>query len=136
MPRMTVEFDGFSEVINRLQKLEADVRKTTDEALINTKKIIHKEAGAAMSPHNKSYTTVKSLNHNSSPEWKGSTASISVGFDIKNGGLPSIFLMYGTPRMKKDQKLYNAFFGRNTQYKVRKAQEETFYDAIRRHESK
>ena len=40
--------------------------------------------------------------------------------------------MYGTPRMKKDQKLYNAIFGKKTNEKIRQIQEDIFFDAIRK----
>ena len=59
-------------------------------------------------------------------------ANISVGFDIKQGGLPSIFLMYGTPRMKKDTKLYADVYGKKAQERIKKAQEETFQKGIKK----
>ena len=40
--------------------------------------------------------------------------SVNVGFDIAEGGLASIFLMYGTPRMKPDRKFRSDLYGRKT----------------------
>ena len=59
-------------------------------------------------------------------EWSGTKAFVDVGFDIQNGGLASIFLMYGTPRMKKDTKLYNDIYGKKTRDEIRALQEEIF----------
>lgn len=72
----------------------------------------------------------------------GSTAKVPVGFNIREGGLPSVFLMYGTPRhavgnqyargrgahpgMAVDQKLYDSIYGRSVKNKVRKAQKQVF----------
>ena len=51
----------------------------------------------------------------------------------KVGGLPSIFLMYGTPRMKKDSKVYNAVYGKKTMDEVSMIQALIFADAINNH---
>lgn len=127
-----LEFDGFEQVIARLHKLDGDVRGTTEKALKETHKYITANARKAIAPHRQTGTTEKSLVENAHIEWAGSVASVKTGFDIKNGGLPSIFLMYGTPRMDKDQKLYNAFYGTRTKKEVKKIQEDIFYDEIRR----
>lgn len=127
-----IEFDGFEEVIARLTKLDGDVRGVTEKALRETHKVITKKAEAAIAPHKKTGATEKSLKRNAEIEWAGTLASVETGFDISNGGLPSIFLMYGTPRMKKDQNLYNAFFGNKTKKEVMELQERIFYDEIRR----
>lgn len=132
MAKMQLEFEGFNEVIARLTKLEGNVKKTTEEALRQSERIARKKAGAAMSSHNKTYRTIRTLKHDQSVNWAGTTASIEVGFDIHNGGLASVFLMYGTPRVKKDQKLYNAFYGAQTKKEVQKLQEDIFMREIRK----
>lgn len=40
--------------------------------------------------------------------------------------------MYGTPRMKKDTKLYNAIYGTKTQKEIKQIQKEIFEEEIRR----
>lgn len=127
-----IEFEGFEEVIARLKKLDGDIKGVTEKALKETHKVITKKAETAIAPHKQTGATEKSLKRNAEIEWAGSLASVEVGFDISNGGLPSIFLMYGTPRMKKDQNLYNAFFGTKTKKEVMELQESIFYDEIRR----
>lgn len=127
-----IEFDGFEEVIAKLNQLEGDVRGVTEKALRETHKVITHKADEAIGPHKETGATAKSLKRNAEIKWVGSEASVEVGFDISHGGLPSIFLMYGTPRMKKDQNLYNAFFGNKTKKEVMELQEQLFYDEIRR----
>ena len=127
-----IEFDGFEEVIARLTKLDGDIKGVTEKALRETHKIITKKAETAIAPHKETGATEKSLKRNAEIEWAGTLASVETGFSIRQGGLPSIFLMYGTPRMKKDQNLYNAFFGNKTRKEVMELQEKLFYDEIRR----
>lgn len=127
-----IEFDGFEEVIRRLSQLEGDVKKVTGEALKKSNRYVRQNIGAAMQKHNRTYETIRSLVSNPEVRWAGTTGSIDVGFDLSSGGLPSIFLMYGTPRVQKDQALYNAIYGKKTRDKVKKIQETMFYDAIRK----
>ena len=132
MPKMKIEFEGFDEVIKRLTRLDGNIKATTEKALEKSNRIVREKAGAAMNPHNESYATIRSLKSDAKVEWAGTTATMPVGFDISKGGLAHIFLMYGTPKMKKDQKLYNAFYGTATRNEIRKVQEEVFYDEIRK----
>lgn len=132
MAKTRIEFEGFDEVIARLSQLEGDVKGTTEQALQKTKQYIHENLKIAMQKHNRTFATVKSLDEGSRVNWQGSIGSIDVGFDISNGGLPSIFLMYGTPRIRKDQKLYDAIYGEKTKDEIMKLQEEIFFDAIRK----
>lgn len=132
MAKTRIEFEGFDEVIARLSKLEGDVKGTTEQALQKTKQHIHENLKVAMQKHNRTGATIKSLDESSRINWQGSIGSIDVGFDLSNGGLPSIFLMYGTPRMNKDQNLYNAIYGKKIKDEIMKIQEEIFFDAIRK----
>lgn len=132
MPKMKLEFDGLDALTERLTKLGGDTKKTAEDALKKSKRYVHKELGSAMDKHNKTYATIKSLDSDSGVEWAGDIGTIHVGFNIHEGGLASIFLMYGTPRMKKDQNLYNAIYGTATRAQVQKIQEDTFYEALRK----
>lgn len=127
-----IEFEGFEEVIAKLSKLNGDIKGITEKALKETHKVITKKAETAIAPHKQTGATERSLKRNAEIMWAGSEASVEVGFDLSNGGLPSVFLMYGTPKMKKDQNLYNAFFGNKTKKEIMELQESIFYDEIRR----
>lgn len=103
-----------------------------EKALTKTHQKITTKAESAIKPHHDTGITEKSLVKNVEIKWKGAEAYVKTGFSIRNGGLPSIFLMYGTPRIKKDQKLYNAFFGKKTKEEIVEIQKEAFFDEIRR----
>lgn len=66
----------------------------------------------------------------------GVVASVEVGFSIRAGGLPSIFLMYGTPRMRPDKALYNAIYGASTLRAVSEKQAEVFEKIMMRQGAK
>lgn len=132
MAKLKLEFDGFDEIIAKLKNLEGDIKGTTEKALEASRDYVVPNLHGAMRPHKQTGQTEKAIDENAKVQWTGTEAKISVGFDISHGGLPSIFLMYGTPRMKKDQNLYNAIFGTKTQKEIRKIQEDIFYEEIRR----
>lgn len=124
----------YSEVYNlikELEQLDGDVKKTTEKALIKSQKHITKNLHKEMKKHKQTGETEKSIVENPTIIWVGNMyAEIDVGFDLSNGGLPSIFLMYGTPRAEKDQKLFNAIYGRKTQKEIAEIQANIFFDAI------
>ncbi len=137
MPKLRIEFEGFNEVVQRLKDLGADVQKTADSALMESKKIVNRNLEAAMQKHNKTHETVDSIDTESKVMWVGGVGTIHVGFNLKEGGMPSIYLMHGTkvngtPRIPKDSKLYNAVYGSKVRKEIKKLQEDAFYDEIRR----
>lgn len=139
MARLSLEFTGFNEVKKQLESLNADVKAVTEEALIKSHAIVTEKVEKAIAtsnlPAGGKYSTgrmANSLRKTANVKWKGTEAEVPVGFDIKKGGLPSIFMMYGTPRYMKVQALYDAFFGEQTEGEVANAQKEIFYKALER----
>lgn len=125
-----MQFDGFTDVIHQLEQLEVDVRQTVTGALQEAGQLVTEQARAAIQPHRRTGKTEASLIENPPVEWTGTQAAVNVGFDINNGGLPSIFLMYGTPRMKKDIKLYNAVYGAETKKKIEQIERDALDNAV------
>lgn len=137
MAKIGIEFKGFDEVLKKLNKLEADTKSITEEALIKTHSIVTEKAADSVAKSNlpaggrySSGRTEASLQRTPKVKWKGTEGSVAVGFNIKKGGLPSIFMMYGTPRYMKNQKMYDAFFGSQTEGEILNAQKEIFYKAL------
>lgn len=128
--KMTIEFEGFEELLSDLKRLEGDAKAVAEEALNETQKIIAKRAHEAMKTHHRTGRTEGSIIEKSSPEWEGFTAAAGVGFKIRDGGLPSIFLMYGTPRAPKDTKVYNAVYGSSVRKEVEAVQKDVFLKAV------
>ena len=117
--KMTIDFQGFNELYEKLDRLNADTKRITENSLVTSPNL----------------------------KWEGNKVSVDIGFDISNGGIASIFLMYGTPRhmvknkygstgktaegVRQDMNLYNSIYGTSTQNKVKKAQQKVFEDALR-----
>ena len=130
MAKIEMQFDGFTDVIHQLEQLEVDVRETVTDALQEAGQFVTEQARAAIQPHGRTGKTEASLRENPTVEWTGTEAAVNVGFDINNGGLPSIFLMHGTPRMRKDTNLYNAFYGAQTQKKIEQIERDALNTAV------
>lgn len=128
--KVTIDFKGFEEYAENLDKLGGDLKSAVDKALLESKDFVDEQLRTEMSKHKRTGRTVSTIKDDD-VEWSGTLASIDVGFSISHGGLASIFLMYGTPRAQPDRKLYNAIYGRTTKRKVREIQEEIFTKAIK-----
>lgn len=135
--KMKLDFKGFDEVLKKLNTLEADVKPIAEEALNKTFDIITEKAKTAVAkpnlPKGGKYSggdTENSLVETPKITWNGTEGSISVGFSVKKGGLPSIFMINGSPRYMKSDLMYNAFYGDQTVGEVRNAQKEIFYKAL------
>ena len=130
--KLKLEFKGLEEYASKLDKLgKSDaLRNTVEKALEESAKLVKEQLQAEMKRHHRTGKTEKSLVEPKKVEWSGTVASVNVGFDLAHGGLPSIFLMYGTPKQAKDQRVYNAVYGSNTKKKIKQVQEEAFKEAI------
>ena len=136
---MELEFSGFDELLDKLKKLEGDSKKTAEKALIETHKVVTEAAEKAANKQNLpakgKYSRgadgfIRTLRKDANVSWSGFVASVGVVFSVTDGGLVSIFLIYGTPRYKKVQKLYDAFYSNKMKKKVREVQQEVFNNEI------
>ena len=145
-----INFDGFTELSEKYVKLGGDLKKVADDCLSFIPERINPELKTAISKHKRTGKTEKSLANDQKPEWTGDTATIKVGFKISEGGLPSVFLMYGTarhtpvnkygtpkragakdnPGIRQDKKLYNAIYGASVQREISAEQEKIYNKAI------
>ena len=130
--KLSVDFKCFAEVAENLDRLGGDLQATTDKALEASRKLVDDQLHAKMLKHHRSGDTERSILDSARVEWHGTISEVKVGFDIANGGLPSIFLMYGTPRMDKDQDLYNAVYGASTKRKIHELQKQIFDEAVKK----
>lgn len=130
--KISLEFKAFEEYAEKLDKLGGDLNAVTEKALQKSHDFIMPKLHRDMSKHRRSGETEKSIVDDAKVEWEGTTASIRIGFKISDGGLPSIFLMYGTPRMQKDQQLYDDIYGKRTKKQIAELQEKTFARAIKK----
>lgn len=136
--KITVDFSGFDVLKKQLDAIGGDATKRAIEsALIASQQVVAEQVNTAMIPHTRTGKTQRSIVRNSPVEWTGDTAAIGIGFDISGGGLPSIFLMYGTklhgqPHIEPDRNLYNAVYGAQTKKKIMEMQEQAFNKVLER----
>ena len=135
MARKKLYMDGevFGQYAQQLYKLSSMefLKETTEKALMESKAYVTEKLHQDMKKHHRTGRTEASIDDDSGVEWKGTLASVKVGFKISEGGLASIFLMYGTPRMQPDRKLYNDVYGAATRRKIQEIQREVFDNALR-----
>lgn len=136
--KLTIDFNGFEHIKKQLDAIGGEVTKNAvDDALKASQLYISEQVSAAITPHTLTGQTKKSIVKDHPVEWTGDTAAVDVGFDIVGGGLPSIFLMYGTklhgqPHIEPDRKLYEAVYGSKTRKEVLRLQEMAFTKALER----
>ena len=132
MAKMSITFKGFDQLAEDLDAIGGDLHDAVDEALTESVKIIQSNLQTAAAPYSakglRGYATGKmygSIIENPQVEWKGLIAEVGAGFELySRGGWHSIFVMYGTPRMAKNPKVYNAIKGTKVKNEIAKKQEE------------
>lgn len=131
MARMSIIFDGFKDLAYKIDEAGGDLHAAVDEALTETQFYIQNEVEKASIPYAhgglKGYATGKMANSivaDGVIHWTGTVAEVRVGYDLHQaGGFHSIFVMYGTPKMTKDQKVYDAIRGTKTKKDIARLQQ-------------
>lgn len=131
--KMGLQFDGWEETITKLNNLAGNkvTAVAVSEALIKSKEYVNvgieKAVISGSLPAKGKYSTgdtKDSINRDNEVTWQGQTASIKVGFDFKKSGTTSIFLMYGTPKMKPAKGLKSAIYGAKARKEIAEIQSE------------
>ena len=132
----SVEFAGFDELNKKLIKLQADARAAAEEALKKTRDIVTAAAEVGLQnqnlPAGGKYShgrTASTLRRDYPVQWNGDEATIQAGFESKNWPV-SWYLINGTPKMVKDQKLWDAFYGQQVRAEYLAAQKEIYEKLI------
>ena len=139
--KIGLQFNGWEEYIAKLDELGGTqvMKKGVEEALIESKKhvnpLIEKSVDKGKLPAKGKYSygdTKESIDKEMKVEWEGMTGTIKVGFDFSKSGPKSIFLMYGTPKMKPVTGLKSAIYGAKTQKEIAEIQEKVLSDLIKK----
>ena len=132
MAKLKLQFTAWEEMAENLNKLGGDLKMTTETALRESHATVTPKIEAAFAPHSTRFSgeTIKTLRREPVIEWVGFVASVPIGFDIKAGGLASIFIMYGTPQHAPDRKVYSAFYGAAVKREINEIQQKVFSKAI------
>jgi len=129
--RFELNFDGLDKIIQQFEGQDARLRPATEAALKATHAYVTPKLEAAIAPHRRTGRTAGSLRGDAATSWASSwQASIPVGFSIHGGGLASVFLMWGTPRIPRDSRLHAAVFGAATKRAVADIQKKVFTETL------
>lgn len=91
-----MEFYGTAELINKLNNLGGNIEQAVADALKAGAQIPYNEMKEFAQQHIDTGDMLNSLEI-TEPEIKNGKVKLKVGFNIKKGGLPALFLNYGTP---------------------------------------
>lgn len=137
--KIGLQFDGWENYMSKLDELGGTqvMKKGVEEALIESKKHVTPLIENAMTklPAGGKYSsgnTKESIDKDNKVEWSGMTGTIKVGFDFSKSGVTSVFLMYGTPRMKPVSGLKGAIYGSKSQKEIAEIQEKVLSDRIKK----
>lgn len=133
MASMKIIGNSFAELAEAVDKAGVDLKTAVNDALVESQKIIQSNLTTGAAPYAakglKGYAKgdmYGTIIGDGAVSWFGSVATVNVGFElVQKGGWHSIFVMYGTPRMSKDPKVYNAIKGTKTRKEIVKKQEDT-----------
>lgn len=127
-----IDFKEFDYYVKKIESLSSkdNLRKIANKALIETHKYLTPKIDKQIEKHKRTGRTKKSLKKDSDTQWTSDVGAIDVGFEIHNGGLASIFLMYGTPKQKPDKELYNLFYGSKIKKEVFEIQQKIFDEEL------
>lgn len=132
-----IETNGLEDIIASLEKAELSVTDAIEQTLIESKKHVTnalvRDTVPANYPAKGKYSTgdlEKSINKDTTVMWRGLTAEIKVGYDFNKAGLVSVFMMYGTPRYMKVQKIYNDFYSSKTKRELEEIQQKKLNEIL------
>lgn len=137
--KIGLQFEGWENYMSKLDELGGTqiMKKGVEEALVESKKHVNPliENAMAKLPAGGKYSsgnTKESIDKDNKVEWSGMTGTIKVGFDFSKSGVTSVFLMYGTPRMKPVSGLKGAIYGSKSQKEIAEIQERVLSDVIKK----
>ena len=123
--KFAFRFDEMYDLADRIEKAGGDLQQAADKALRDTHDYITPQLSTGIARHVATGDTKESLVQSPKVEWLTPLkAQVNIGFDLGDGGWPSIFLMWGTPKMAPDVKLRKAAFGPGVKREVARIQRE------------
>lgn len=133
MARVGITFSGFDDLAYQIDKAGGNLKEAVDFALTETADLVQRKVNQAALPYQSKsaehpYThgdMFNALRKDDKVRWITPTvAEVHAGFNLyEKGGWHSIFMMYGTPKIDKDQKLYNSIKGTQIQHSIALLQE-------------
>ena len=134
--RVDFDFPMFDKLKKQLEEIDGGALDNAIEtALKESHAFVTGQLEQAIAPHKRTGKTAGTLDKVPEVIKDGTEYYTDVGFDINQGGLASIFLMYGTtvhgqPHITPDMNLFNAIYGNATKKRVTEIQENAFFKVI------
>lgn len=137
--KIGLQVKGFEEYMSKLDELGGSqaMKRGVESALKASKQYVNPLINQAMNnlPAGGRYSigeTKQSIDEDTKVDWEGMTGSVKVGFNFKESGMKSIYLMYGTPKMSPVKGLKAAIYGTKTKKKIAEIQGETLNKVVKR----
>ena len=124
-----IDYYGTDELIQKLDRLGGNVDEVLASALLKSAEKPKEEMLAYIEEHKRTGLTESTFTENIEHERDSGTIYLEVGFDIKKGGLPALFLNYGTPTIEPSFFINNAID--NNIDEIKRVQIETIEKAIK-----
>ena len=136
MSKLELDFPMLDTLQKKLDSLGGEaLDRAVENALTESNAFVAQQLETAMAKHNKTDKTMSTLLKQTEVLKAGTEYSANTGFDIAAGGLPSLFMMYGTqvhgqPHVTPDKALYDAIYGNATKKRIQEIQANAFYSMI------
>lgn len=133
--KLELDFSMLKTLQSKLEEIDGALDRAVTIALEDSNALIAQQLENAMTKHRKTGKTESTILKNTDVLKTNTEYSANTGFKISQGGLPSIFLMYGTqvhgqPHIQPDRELYNAIYGAATKKKIQEIQANAFFNTI------
>lgn len=130
--RMAFNFSEMEELAAKLDSIgDGYLQSACDKALHDTHDYITPRLAEGIKGHEVTGATKGSLDKSARVVWESPLkAVVNIGFDLSEGW-PSIFLMWGTPKMAPDMQLRKAAFGAEVRRTVATIQRNALEEAIK-----
>ena len=129
--KLAFNFKEMEELADKLERMGGNLQVACDKALHDTHDYITPGLATGIARHVDTGETEGSLERSAHVVWDSPLkAHVNIGFDLSKGW-PSIFLMWGTPKMKPDTSLKNAAFGPKVRREVANIQRAALEEAIK-----
>lgn len=96
---ITIEMYGMSDLLQKIEKAGGNVDAAVQKAVDNSLAVVGKEMQTFMAGHKQTGDTYESYEQTVA-KIKNNKVQANVGYKVKKGGLPAIFLDVGTPKQK------------------------------------